>query len=66
MMLAYVGGEPVASVEDPTVAGHVALSAAEYRTALRQGGRTIDGIFHRVHEGYTMSAFLLAQLDDLL
>ena len=53
-------------IEDPTIAGHVRMTAEAYAAALLNGSHAIDGLPHHLHEGYTMSAFLLARLRGLL
>ncbi len=64
--LVALGGQPIDHVEDATIAGHVALVPEAYESALQKGYYEIDGIAHRLRDGYTMSAFLLAKLRKLL
>jgi hypothetical protein len=66
MMLAIVGGDPVGGVEDTTVAGHVALAPETYEAALLEGRYNVDGVPHRLRDGYTISAFYFAKARKLL
>jgi ADP-ribose pyrophosphatase len=66
MFLVRVRGALPSNVEDPTIAGHAALSGTEYEAALLNGSAAIEGRRHLIHEGYTLSAYLLAKLRTLL
>lgn len=62
MYVVVVEGSPEGKVRDRTIAGHVLLSIDDYLQALARGTMVVDGIPHHLHDGYTMSAVLLASL----